>query len=374
MPRDFTVVALIAAYNEADILPAVIQALIAEGVNVYLLDHGSTDGTRQAAEPFLGKGLLAIEPFPGDRFPDARNAFAWTSILERKRELSMELDADWFIHHDADEFRESIWEGLPLSDAVRRVDRLGYNAIDFEVFNFWPTNDEFVPGGDPRPVLRHHAPGGPWDKIQVKCWKKMGTLPDLASSGGHDVMFPGRRVFPLRFLLRHYPVRSQAHGERKVLIDRRPRFVEQERERGWHLQYDAFDAGTRFVRSPDSLTEFDPVEARLHALAHHRGVDDLTARLDHLARRLAVREDGLRALQSELEPLHENLKHARARATEDERDIIGLRTQIAHLEADVDAHRLEVGRLEHEVEALHASKSWRWMAPLRAIHRLVHRP
>ena len=94
MTRDFSVVALVAAYNEADILPAVIRALVAEGVGVYLLDHGSTDDTRQVLEPFLGQGLLAIEPFPGERFPQAQEAFSWSAILERKRELSMELDAD----------------------------------------------------------------------------------------------------------------------------------------------------------------------------------------------------------------------------------------------------------------------------------------
>ena len=360
MTRDFSVVALVAAYNEADILPAVIRALVAEGVGVYLLDHGSTDDTRQVLEPFLGQGLLAIEPFPGERFPQAQEAFSWSAILERKRELSMELDADWFIHHDADEFRESIWEGVSLRDAIQRVDALGYNAIDFEVFNFWPTDNEFEPGTDPRSALPYYAAKNPWDKLQVKCWKKTTASPDLHSSGGHDVMFPGRQVFPLRFLLRHYPVRSQSHGEQKVFTDRRPRFVADERATGWHVQYDAFDEKAQFVKDPATLIEYDSRRARLHALSRHRGVDDLADRIDSLTQQLARRDDSLRALRAELGQRHEQL----ARAGE----------QNEHLEAALAAHQVEISRLDNELQALHASKSWRWMAPLRAIYGLVRRP
>ena len=38
--------------------------------------------------------------------------------------------------------------------------------------------------------------------------------------------FPGRKVFPIQFLLRHYPIRSQRHGETKVFTERKPRFLE----------------------------------------------------------------------------------------------------------------------------------------------------
>src|SRR5262249_51229815 len=159
---------------------------------------------------------------------------------------SAEIDADWFIHHDADEFRESPWEGVRLVDAIHRVDQADYNAIDFALFNFWPTDDRFRSGDDPRMTFNYFEPGRVWGKDQVKCWKKGDVAPDLLSSGGHDATFPGRRVFPLRFILRHYPFRSQAHAERKVFVERRPRFVPDEIASGWHVQYDAFEEGQSF--------------------------------------------------------------------------------------------------------------------------------
>ena len=107
--KNFRVVAILAAYNEEDIIAQVVAHLIEEGVLVYFLDNESTDGTVKAVEPFLGKGLLQIERFSGSAAADEMQTadFAWERILRRKEELSRELDADWFIHQDADEFRES---------------------------------------------------------------------------------------------------------------------------------------------------------------------------------------------------------------------------------------------------------------------------
>jgi hypothetical protein len=63
-------------------------------------------------------------------------------------------------------------------------------------------------------------------------------------------------VYPYKFLLRHYPIRSQAHGERKVFRERQSRFLPEARDRGWHRQYDAIQAGHSFLRAPESLEEF----------------------------------------------------------------------------------------------------------------------
>ena len=64
MPAEPRVTAIVAAYNEADIIGQVVGDLVAQGVTVYLLDDGSTDGTAAAVEPYLGRGVLAIEGLP----------------------------------------------------------------------------------------------------------------------------------------------------------------------------------------------------------------------------------------------------------------------------------------------------------------------
>src|SRR5205814_4614079 len=192
--------------------------------------------------------------------------FDWTAILGRKEELANTLDADWFLHHDADEFREAPWPGMKLAPAIQWVDQLGYNCIDFRVFNFPPIDDSFS-GGDPREHFRYWEEAAAFDLHQLKCWKKGSGPVSLIPSGGHEVGLPNRRVFPIPFLLRHYPIRGQAHGRRKVFSERRGRFVERERARQWHIQYDGIDEESHdFLADPAKLRPFDEDQVRLELM------------------------------------------------------------------------------------------------------------
>lgn len=240
------VVAIIAAYNEADIIGQVIRHLAAQGVAVYLLDDGSNDDTVREAEAYVGRGVIAIERLQPDQPAGTETArrFDWEAMLGRKELAARTLAVDWFIHHDANEFRESPWPNVTLADAIGHVDACGYNAIDFQLFNFWPTTEHGDREGDVCDTLTSYEAGESWNRVQIKCWNNLGAPVDLASSGGHEARFAGRNVFPVRFVLRHYPVRSESHGQRKVFVDRLPRFLPSERERGWHVQYDAFAKST----------------------------------------------------------------------------------------------------------------------------------
>jgi hypothetical protein len=363
-PDPVSVVAIVAAYNEADIIAQTVGDLIHQGVQVYVLDHGSTDGTVAALAPYRGQGLLGVEPFSG------ADGFAWEAILRRKETLARELAADWFIHHDADEFRESPWPHLDLRAAIARVDALGYNAIDFAVLEFPPTHDDFQPWQDVREAFRFCEWGQPWDRVQIRCWKRAAGV-DLASSGGHEAVFPGRRVFPVRFLLRHYPIRGQAHGERKVFRERRPRFVDAERRRGWHVHYDAIEPGHRFVRDARTLMAYDPDAIRMPLLLRHRGVEELEAAL------VAARERG-EALQVEVAERDRDLARQREEGEALRRDLTAAAAGLTAVRAEGSALRVELARrgahaggLQARVDALEASRSWRWTAPLRAAFRLL---
>jgi hypothetical protein len=337
--RPFTVVAIIAAHNEADVIEHVVRDLIDQGVLVYFIDDDSTDGTREIAEQYVGRGVLAVERFDG-----RPGVFEWERILERKAELASTLDADWFIHHDADEFRESPWLGMTLRDAIQQVDALGYNAIDFALMEFWPVHDDFEAGADVRAAHGHWATGEPFNRLQIRCWKKRAATVALTESGGHEAVFRDRDVFPIRFLLRHYPIRSQAQGRRKIGPERRARFLDTERERGWHVQYDAWDPEAGVLRSIESLTPYDPIATR-RALFDEPGVALAEARrqLEEAVLRADEQSRAMDRLGSEL---HEHRRHV-ARLTE------------------------ALARAEHRVDALQNSISWRCMAPARAAYRIL---
>jgi hypothetical protein len=250
-PETFRVVAIMTAYNEEDVIGPCIGKLVADGVGVYLIDNWSNDGTYAVAEQFRGRGLVGLE-----RFPDApTDRYEWRSLLRRVETVAAGLDADWCIHHDADERRCGPWPGVGLLDAMWRVDQAGFSAVDHTVLNFRPTDNGFEPGGDFEAYFRRFEFGRSAGLLlQIKAWKNSGLV-DLASEGGHEARFPGRRVFPYKFELKHYPIRSQSHGEQKIFRERVARWDPQERAIGWHAHYNDVLPQQSFLRARQDLIE-----------------------------------------------------------------------------------------------------------------------
>jgi glycosyltransferase involved in cell wall biosynthesis len=371
----FRVVALIAAYNEADIIDQAIDHLVREGVDVYLLDDGSTDGTAGAAEQFLGNGLIHIER----RAPkEGADGFNWTELLKRKQDLACEIDADWFLHHDADEFRESPWGSVRLREAIQHVDHHGYNAIDFQLLNFCPTNARPIASGDVRQAFTSFEPGQEWDRPQIKCWKRTIHPVDLVSSGGHEARFPGREVCPIRFLLRHYPIRSQAHGERKVFVDRRPRFAASERAHGWHMQYDAMGDDHKFVRDETGLTPYDPIAIRIDLSLQNRELEERMVQLKRLQHVVAQRNAALAHLTAESTARHAEMVTLRHLVDAQKLELVRtaaereqLSGQTVRLHSDVEALLRDVAELKRTIDTIYNSRSWRVTRPLRWFARLL---
>jgi cell division protein FtsB len=371
--RPFRVIALISTFNEGDIIAAVIRHLVDNGIDVYLIDNHSTDDTVEQAEPWIGRGLLHIEYLPArSDAPSDGPLYDWTAILRRKEQLAQELEADWFIHHDADEVREGPFPRLGLRDTIEWIDARGYNAIDHIVLNFRPVDDDFRQGEDPRTYFQYYEEAAEYDRTQIKAWKKTGAPVSLMASGGHHAEFEGRRVFPLPFLIRHYPVRGQTHGLNKVFAERKARFVEAERVRGWHVQYDSIaDQAHVFTRKPSELQRFDLEQIRLAWLlsdeARQSGaradaaIELLRQERLHLQRRLEEHRVHVENLQAEhtaliqhAANLQDELDGVRAHAANLEREITPLRPYARRLEQEQIALRAHAEALEQERTALRA--------------------
>jgi hypothetical protein len=349
---EFRVVAILSAYNEADIISPVIAHLVDNGVDVYLIDNRSSDDTVAEAARWLGKGLLKIEEFPGrEPAPGEMLPFDWTAILRRKEELAEELDADWFLHHDADEIREAPWPGMKLRDAIRWVDRLGYNSIGFRVFNFPPVDDAFTAGTDPREHFSYWKEPEDFDRSQLKCWKG-GRPVSLVPSGGHEAAFPNRNVFPIPFLMRHYPIRGQEQGRRKVFEERKGRFVERERSRDWHIQYDAIsDSAHSFLVDPAELRRFDLDQARLELMLANEITRWAEYQTRQLQSSLEAREKKLGQLQSEKEAL-EGVASEVSDLKERAEALAAAQRRVAELERSLGREEGRSAELERESAAL----------------------
>ena len=254
-PDDFKVIAVVIAYNEEDVIEGTIEDLVAQGAHAYVVDNWSTDRTYELAERHLGRGVVGIERSPVAGPPDY---FDLKSLLVRLEELTQIVEGDWFIKHDADEARRSPWPGVSLRDGLWRVQLAGYNCVDFTVLNFRPVDNSFVEGSSFVNHFTHFEFGAkPGHFRQFKAWRNFGQPIDYARFGSHRIDFAGLRVYPYKFLLRHYPVRSQQHGERKIFDERQARFLPEARKRGWHTQYDSVERGQSFLTDPTELVHFD---------------------------------------------------------------------------------------------------------------------
>jgi len=218
----FTALAIIPTFNEMDILPYTVDHLLKQGCKVHILDNWSTDNTDVAFERIQG---VSYEFWPRDEQP---KYYEWSNILERVEEIAHNAKADWCMLNDADEIRYSNVEGETLREAFERVDKQRYTAINF-ITKHWELDTDMV--GHPE----GHFTRWVEDRIpQIKAWKNICKV-DLHSSGGHDVQFKGKDVYPDKLILNHYPFRSQEQKRRKVLQDRN--YAPEELAKGWHVHH-----------------------------------------------------------------------------------------------------------------------------------------
>jgi hypothetical protein len=254
-PSSFKVVGFMAAYNEEDIIVQSIRKWTDQGIHVHILENWSTDASYE-----LAKSLESTLPLTVERFPrqGPSRYFDWGAILARIEELSREIEADWFVRRGVDEVLMSPWPRLSYKDGLYLVDQAGFNCVDHTLIEFYPVDNGFEDGGDHESYFRHFSFGRDRaDFLQIKAWKNYGRPIVSVPSGGHTVSFEGSRVYPFKFLIKHYPVRSQQHGEKKVFRERKARWNPDERAKGWHVHYDAVEKGHQFVRPAARQEVFD---------------------------------------------------------------------------------------------------------------------
>lgn len=242
------VVALLTVRNEARYMRRCLQHLRAQGVDVCVIDNDSTDDTREIAEQFMGDGVIRIERM------HYGGVFDLTAQLESQQALASEIDADWFIRHDADEIMEAppAWDSL--HSAIDALDAQGFNAVNFDEFVFLPLEGEDFNGRDYVAEMRRYYFYEPWPLRLIRAWKKTDEPIALAGSGGHHADFDGRRLYPHNFILRHYIVLSAAHAIQKYAIERV--YSEREvKEKDWHGWRARFHAGMLNLPPADAFKQ-----------------------------------------------------------------------------------------------------------------------
>jgi glycosyltransferase involved in cell wall biosynthesis len=217
---------VLATYNDELFIRSFLEHAFAHGLFVHVIDNCSTDATLEIVGEYLGRGVIELETFP------RTGPFNWRSVLSRKEEVAIGLDADWVLHAAADEVQLPPRPSQRLADALAGVDKAGYNVVNFQEYTFVPTVEE--PDHEhPRwhETMRRYYPFLPRFPHQLRAWKSQTIPVDIVSSGGHEVKFAGRRLYPESFPMRHYQFLSVPHAMRKY-VERT--YDPGEVEHGWH--------------------------------------------------------------------------------------------------------------------------------------------
>lgn len=230
---------MIPVYNEVDIIESVIEHLVSQGIELIILDNGSTDGSFEACSKFTGKGVYFVERFATDHFE-------FNLMIRKLYDMALRHSPDWVLLNAADEFIESPYPERSLKDAIKSEDKKGYNLIQLNNFEFWPTErDHNSHETDVRKRLKYYTFN---DDLQFRAWK---VFPGITVTGtsGHYPVFPGNvkvRIPRTKYIMRHYRIRSYEHGLKKVFSERLPRYLPEEREKGRHVHYDNFRREQKF--------------------------------------------------------------------------------------------------------------------------------
>jgi glycosyltransferase involved in cell wall biosynthesis len=221
----FHACALLAVRNEEQMLARCLDHLASQGLVAAVIDNDSTDSTPTILDGYPSSFLVHRVGLPFEGY------FNWQGLLAIKQRLATTLQADWFVHVDADEILEAPEPLGTLSQGLQAVDQAGYNTVNFNEFVFVPENEDHLPATwDYVKHSRWYYFFEPRPHRLQRAWKAHPDI-DIVISGGHKLKRLDQRMYPQSFILRHYIASSRSQLMEKY---QNRVFSPAEIARGWH--------------------------------------------------------------------------------------------------------------------------------------------
>jgi hypothetical protein len=197
--------------DEEEVLEANLEYHLAQGVDFMVVtDHGSTDATPEILHEYESRGLAHVFRVEGGEHHQSRR------VTRMARLAAIEYGADWVINNDADEF----WWPVAgtLAEAFAAVPEC-YGQVAVRRNNFLPCPIHDHGAFYERLILRERCSqnllGEPLEpKIAHRGRPDVRVAPGNHSVHGEDL---APAPSPDRFEVLHFPMRTEAQFEQKVL-------------------------------------------------------------------------------------------------------------------------------------------------------------
>ena len=237
-------------FNEEDIIEEMIKHHLSQGIELVVLDTGSTDSTYEICKKFSDNDQIKLFQNKATQWDLALN-------LQKIYDCALKESPDWIIHIDADEFFESGINGVNLKNALERVDKEGYNLVQFDRFEFFITDNDNENSDSITKKLTYYS--YELDYL-YRAWKFFpGIRNDI--TGGHYPIFPTGhkyKIYPRKFVCRHYRNRSKNQTIKKLKerierLEKMPDF-----KIGWNIHYQkTLEENKEIVVNHNLLTKYN---------------------------------------------------------------------------------------------------------------------
>lgn len=217
------IIGMIPVYNEDDIIEEVINHYLNQGIELVILDNGSTDNTFEICKKYEGKGVIKLLQFETD-------SFKVSLIKEMLYHMAIEQSPDWIVLSDADEFLEPTEQNKTLQSVILEVDKAGYNLIQFDKFEFFMTEKDTSDVVDGiKNKMQYYSNVGDY---VYRAWKYFPGI-RIGDTAGHFPIYPEEyqyKIFDKKFVLRHFPYRNEKQAKKKVYaVTRGPKDLKKEK-------------------------------------------------------------------------------------------------------------------------------------------------
>ena len=254
------IICIISTYNDADIIAGIIEENIKQGFQIYIIDNWSSDGTWEIIEDLNSStdNIIGIERFPAE---GRSESYDWHAILNRKSQIGAQFPGNWIFHQDSDEVTISLFNDISVIDFLDFVEEKNCNVVCLRMLDFRPTDHSFTTGNPVRHFTHYEFSKDPSYLVQEKIWLQYDSeAVDLASSGGHRVTFPKKRIYSIKLPRLHYSIRSISQLKGKIL-DRNTRGRKEREQRNWHTHIQGLE-NVKFIHNKFELVEFDQKNLR----------------------------------------------------------------------------------------------------------------